>query len=212
MPNPSIVEYLQRTTNKVDGWALNHAVIPNAYSYQALSVGSMSLRYANNFKPKVYAVPDVSQFGAAGIPPFSNGVYQVRITPGSFILGCSLTITNYFGTPEAKNFSWQNNFYVAVMDDSTGIPLFSDWLTEALFNVPVLWNDPSGAPSARQTYVPKTAWFPLTKPRPVVDPGTVTVEFSYKGTVTPASQNIAPQVVIMCAEPCSDSVQPEQCK
>jgi hypothetical protein len=200
MPSQTEVAYKQRFSNTVEGLALNPAVIPNPYGYQSLCFEALdAVRTANNYRPKIYAVPDQTAFGSTGLAPFNDFITQVRMLPGTLIIGMSLTVLNYYGSPTAIAFNPASNFYVAVNDDTTGIPLFSDWLGELLFNVPTLYNDATHA--ARPDHVNKTAWLPLTKPRPILTPGIVTVTMCYKGTPG-VSQNIAPQLLLQCAEPC----------
>jgi hypothetical protein len=175
-------------------------MIPSPYNYVSLCFGAMSaLRLSNNYRPKLYAVPDQTELGA-GLTPFSDYMTQVRIIPGSIVIGMSLVVLNWFTPPTDAAFVWQNNFYVGCEDDATGIPFFSDWLTEAMFGSPVLFNSLT-TPGVSQ-YVAKTAWLPLTRPRPIEAPGTVTVKMSYKGQPVTPSQNISPQLILICAQPC----------
>ena len=198
--DPNRIAYMQRMDNTVDGFAYNTAVIPNLYGYQSLGVAALdAVRNANNYRPKIYAIPDQTEFGA-GLPPFTDFITQVRMIPGTLVIGMSLTILVLSGVNTATYWPTMNNFYVSVNDENTGLPFFSDWLTEALFNVPVLYNDTVA--TNRQDYVPKTAWLPLTRPRPVLAPGIITVTMCYKGTPG-VSPNIAPQVLLQCAEPCT---------
>lgn len=196
--NPVEVAYLQRFNNSVDGWALNSALYPSPYVYQWLCVEAMdAVRNANNYRPKIYGIPDITTFYSQqpqGMTPFTDYITQVRMLPGTIILGMSM------GLSGSGTWLLQNNFYVDVTDDATGIPFFSDWLSEQTFNVPAVWN--SVAVANVQDYVAKTAWLPLTRPRPVLSPGICSVTMSFKGT--PSSTNpIFPQLTILCAEPCN---------
>lgn len=200
MIDPTRVQYLQRPGNFVDGLAVNTAVIPSPRNYASLCFNAMSsVRLANNYRPKLYAIPDQSELGA-GMTPFSDYMTQARIIPGSIIIGMSLVVLNWFTPPTDAAFAWQNNFYVGVEDDATGIPFFNDWLSEAVFDVPVLYNAPAAL--GVNYYVAQTAWLPLTRPRPVESPGTVTVKMCYKGQPSLPSPNMSPQLILICAQPC----------
>lgn len=192
-------QYKDRNANGiVDTYAHISALIPNPYSYFSNCIDSMdALRNANNYRPKIYCVPDQTTFlplTSAGMQPFSDFYTQVRMLPNTMIVGMSLAI---FGT---GGFNKQNNFYVTVTDDGTGVPFFSEWVAETQFLVSVLYN--TSTITSRPTYNGKFPWFPLTKPRPVSDSGIVSVGMSLK--LEPKTDpNYAPQVILMCAEPCN---------
>lgn len=209
MIDPQEIQYRQRPDNFVDGWAYNTAMLPNRYSYQNLCFGAMSaIRAANNFRPRLYAMPDQSAFGTTGITPFTDYTTQVRMLPGTQVLGITIGFITFSSSPVITPFNMENAYYVNVMDDSTGIPFFSDWLSEVMFNIPVLYTD--ATVTNRSVYVPKTAWLPLTRPRPILAPGIVTMTFSYKGNAAGAIR-ISPQVVLICAEPCETTIN-EECE
>ena len=209
MPNTTQqVAYQQRYNNFVDGFAINTAVIPNRYSYQDLALNAMgALRLANNYRPRIYAVPDQSAFGLTGMVPFSDFMTQIRALPGTIITGMTLCVLN-FGTDDDVALALTDNLYISVEDEATGIPFFSDWAAELMFNSPTLYTDTAIGPVS--TYVSKTAWLPLTRPRPLVDSGVVTVKMSYKATPG-TSGNIAPQLLLICAEPCAQIRQTLEC-
>lgn len=225
--NPTEIAYKQRVNNVVDGWALNSALYPNPYYYQWLCVGAMdAVRAANNYRPKIYAIPDqtaiparanpiTSNDEAPGMQPFSDYITQVRMLPGTIVLGMSLTVLVYVGGApgvyQAITFQQPNNFYVNCTDDATGIPFFSNWMTELMFNVPCLWQGDGLLPPLinQVDYVAKTSWLPLTRPRPVLNPGVVTVTMCHKSNV--GNYNINPQLLLMCAEPCNAIRAQEEC-
>jgi hypothetical protein len=220
MADSNYVAYLQRTVNVVDGFSLNSAVYPLPYVYQGLCIGAMGpIRQANNYKPKIYAIPDQSVFGLgvanpnnSGMTPFSDYVTQTRVVPGTLVLGITIamivweagSITPPFGV--AAGLDVPNNLYINVTDDATGIPFFSSWLADIAFNVPILWN--STGPQNVPDYVTKTAWLPLTKPRPILSPGIITVEMCLKSYIP--DRNVSPQVILQCAEPCGNAEGPNQ--
>ena len=214
------VAYKRRESNLVDGIALNSAVTPNLYGYQSLCYSAMdAVRLSNNMRPKIYAVPDMFSYGVnsggvgtpLGMQPFTDYVTQIRVLPGTLVLGMTLAVLGNIqaATPGGSSgtFLLANNFYVSVVDDGTGVPFFSDWLNQLLFNVPTNLNDATN--TARPTYVAKTQWLPLTRPRVILDPGSITVTFCYKGT--DPTINIAPQVILNCAEPCNVMRQSQEC-
>ena len=217
MPTQTEVQYKQRVNNFVDGVALNSAVYPLPYVYQWLCYDAAeAARVANNYKPKIYAIPDQAVFPIRvnppvtnadnpGMLPFSDYVTQVRMLPGTLVVGMSLTLIFFTapGSYSANAFRKPGNFYVTALDDATGIPFFTDWPCELNFNVPVLWQGDGLLPPIqnKQCYVAKTAWLPLTKPRAVLAPGIISVAMSYKGT--PGDINISPQLILQCAEPCN---------
>lgn len=212
MPSPEQIAYMQRASNFVDGLALNSAITPSPYCYQSMCFeGLNTIRLANNYRPKIYCVPDQSTFGyplplGGAPPPGSNGMFpftdfmtQVRMLPGTVVLG--MTLANVGGDGGYPfGFNLADNFYISVEDDATGVPFFSDWIAELMFNVPVLWN--SVARANVFDYVAKTCWLPLTRPRVIEAPGTITVKGCYKATPG-SSINISPQLILHCAEPCS---------
>lgn len=211
MPNDTEIAYKQRLNNQVDGWALDSGLYNNPYVYQWLCVEAQdAIRNANNYRPKIYAIPDAGAFPISpasggtnpGEPAFSDYATQVRMLPGTIVLGMTLTYALYNapGVYSALAFNAPGQMYINVTDDATGIPFFSDWISEALFNVPVLWQGavPSPPFGSLSTYVAKTAWLPLTRPRPILSPGVITVEFSYK-----AGFNTTTQLILNCAEPCN---------
>ena len=208
------VDYRRRVNNHVDGFALNTAINPSPYVYQWACIESMlPVRVANNYRPKIYAVPDQSVYPVArvnppttfaeqpGMLPLSDYTTQVRMLPGTIVLGLGLTVLNY--VPEvytASRFLTVDSLYLHVADDTTGIPFFSDWIAEINFNVPMTSVFNFHAPIEGVYYVAKTAWLPLTKPRLITPPGLINVTISYNtGAIT--GVNIAPQVILQCAEP-----------
>lgn len=209
MPSQDQITYLQRPGNFVDGFALNSGVTPSPYCFQSMCFEGLStIRIANNYRPKIYAIPDQSTFGGYPIPtggnpppgspgmfPFTDFMTQVRMLPGTVILGMALV--NVGGL---NGFFLADNFYINVEDDATGIPFFSDWIAELMFNGPVLWNSVGNANV--YDYVAKTCWLPLTRPRVIEAPGTITITGCYKATPG-SSVNLAPQLILQCAEPCS---------
>jgi hypothetical protein len=206
--SPQEVAYKQRLNNFVDGFAVNTALIPNRYGYQSLCLDGLGpLRLANNYRPKIYAVPDQSELGT-GLIPFTDYMTQVRALPGTLVVGMSLVVLNWNNQTDVA-FNLEDNFYISVEDDATGVPFFSDWLCESMFNMPVLYTDATN--TGVTTYVAKTAWLPLTKPRPIEDSGIMTIKMCYKAT--PASSgNISPQLLIICAEPCTILTQTLECE
>jgi hypothetical protein len=90
--------------------------------------------------------------------------------------------------------------YFNVTDDATGIPLFSSWLADIAFNVPILWQ---GSSANIPVYVAKSAWLPMTKPRTILAPGVITVEMCYKAGIP--DRNVSPQILLQCAEPCGNA-------
>jgi len=199
-------QYKDRNANGIcDSYAHIAAMIPNSYTYQWLCVESMNaLRNANNYRPKLYCLPDQTVWqpiGTNGLPPFQDYYTQVRMIPGTIIVGMSLTVANDFAGWATTPFNKQNNFYVDVTDDGTGIPFFTGWVAETQFIAPCLYNDASGVTS-RQTYNGKFPWFPLTKARPVSDPGIVSVGMCAKYEPSTDSP-IAPQLILICCEPCN---------
>jgi hypothetical protein len=212
------VRYKQREANLVDGVALNTAVVPNQYGYQSLCYSAMdAIRLSNNYRPKIFAAPDLNVYGLnsvgstpIGLTPFSDYVTQIRVLPGTIVLGMSIAVLDFIqpGTAggEAGDFNIANNFYVSLTDEGTGVPFFSDWLSQLLFNVPTLLNDTNN--TSRPVYVPKTQWLPLTRPRVILAPGILTATFCYKGAVV----NLAPQIVLNCAEPCNVIRNNQECQ
>lgn len=200
--------YKDRNVNGiVDCYAHIAALIPNAYSYHAMCVGAMdAMRNANNYRPKLYPMPDQTAFtplSSNGLTPFTDFYTQVRMLAGTYIMGMTLTVY-----PE--NFTLQNNFYVDVTDDGAGVPFFTGWVSETQFLVPVAYNDASGI-TGRSTYTGKFPWFPFTKPRPVSEPGIVSVGMCAKYNPS-TSSNIAPQLVLVCAEPCNVLRNVQECR
>lgn len=220
------ITYKQRINNSVDAWAINSALFPVEYSYQWQCVNAMNaVRAANNYRPKIYAVPDQSVFPQhanpivtnpdnPGMLPFSDYTTQVRMVPGTIVVGMSLAVTN-FGAPGAYDSNYFDrlaNTYLNCTDDATGVPFFSDWMAEILFNVPVFWNGQVPAPPVQGVgaYTAVTSWLPLTRPRTVLSPGVVTVQMCFKST--PGGANEAPQLLLYCAEPCNVIRNTQECE
>jgi len=204
------LQYKQRADNYVTGSAFNHAVVPNRYSYFSLANQMMSgIRNANNFRPRLFALPDSSVFGTTGIAPFTDYTSQIRMLPGTQVVGYSLGFITFGEVPTDSPLYMENAFYLSLMDDSTGIPFFSDFLSEIFFNINVAYTN--GSVSQKQVYVAKKAWMPLTRPHPILAPGIVTMTFSYKGSLTD-NIFIAPQVLLVCAEPCGAVVNLGECQ
>jgi hypothetical protein len=222
--DPREVAYKQRESNMVDGVSLNAAVVPNQYGYQSLCYSAMdAVRLANNYRPKIYAAPDLNVYGLCdsgvdtplGIPQFSDYVTQIRMLPGTLVLGMTLAVIDFIGnTPGSQGggfsntFNLANNLYVSVVEDGTGIPFFSNWLSQLLFNVQTHLNDATN--TNRNVYSLITHWLPFTRPRVVLDPGSVTVSFCYKGNSS--TVNMAPQVILQCAEPCNVFRNSQECQ
>jgi hypothetical protein len=200
--------YKDRNANGiVDTYAHIAALIPNPYSYPWACVEAMdAVRNANNYRPKIYCVPDQTQFiplNTAGMKPFSDFYTQIRMVSGTIVVGMSLTI---FGT---GGFNKQNNFYVQVVDDGSGIPFFTEWVADTHFLVQVALN--TASITSRVVYNGKFPWFPLTKPRVVSEPGIVSVGLclKYEPNTDP---NYAPQVVLICLEPCGVFNNAQECQ
>jgi len=194
-------QYLDRNENGIcDSLAHIPQNIPSPYNFYSMCAEAMmALRLANNYRPKLYCVPDPTIWGpnnvaTNGMPPFSDYYTQARMIPGTFVVGFTLGI-------QTASWNKQNNLYVEITDDGTGIPFFVGWLAETQFMVPVLYNDLSGVTS-RAVPTWKFPFMPLVKPRAVSDPGIVSVGMCAK--YEPSSDpNIWPQVTIVCAEPCN---------
>lgn len=197
-------QFFDRNANGiVDTYAHIPQMIPNNYNYYSLCAEAfMALRQANNYRPKFYSLPDPTIWGPNnisqnGMPPFSDYYTQARMIPGTMILGFTLGLQASAGA-----FSRQNNFYVEITDDGSGLPFFVGWVSETQFMVPVLYNDTTGI-TARAIPTQKFPWMPLVKPRPVADPGIVSIGFCAKYTGFSVSPNIQPQLTVICAEPCN---------
>lgn len=200
--------YKDRGANGLcDSFAHNAALIPNAYTFQWMCVNGMEgLRRANNFRPKLYCFPDPSLLTPVttnGMTPFSVYYTQIRMVPGTVVMGMTVNSTS-------NPFARQNNFYVEVVDDGTGVPFFTGWLSEVNFDAPTAFNDPNN--TARPVYNGKIAWMPLTKTRVINSPGVISIGMCFKSDPNNASNfNIAPQVILVCAEPCSSQMVPGVC-
>lgn len=202
-------QYKNRDNGIVDPWLHINMLIPNAYTYQWQCVEQMdAIRRANNYRPKVYAIPDDSTWypiATAGMQPFSTYNTQVRMLPNTLILGFQLwPDTSQSASPDP------DNFYVTVTDDGTGTPIIDGWMAEVETITPVTYTSLI-APAGRQCFSGKTPWFPLPKPRVILDPGIVSIEFCRKN-IPGASLNSAPQLLLFCAQPCSVTRGVEECQ
>lgn len=193
----------------VDGFCYAARMMDTPYMYQTSALESLdTLRRAKNFVPRIYALPDITNGPLAN---YSNFTGQVRVVDGSYLWAVSLGvfIDDNIGPPFAFDRSFpsvgQNGqrYFISVRDEGSGVPIFSDWVSETNLFVPT---DDS---SDNRVFYSILAPMPLSSPRPILAPGVLTVNISF--TFTYAVASVTPQVLLYCAEPCNAGLQKVSC-
>lgn len=190
----------------VDGFCYAGRLMDSPYLYQAGSVANLeALRLAGGYVPRIYAAPDIT---APPLGNFANTTQQLRLVEGTYVWAISLGcyINDNIGPPFTfdRNFPATNQYFIDVRDEATGVPIFSDWVSESDLFVPV---EDFGLVRNFFSYL---APFPLSNPRPIMNPGVVTIQISNSQSNSAAS--VQPQVVLYCAEPCNTGFIPNTCE
>jgi hypothetical protein len=189
----------------VDGFCydLTTAYLPCRYVPMAL--GQLeALRKAGQYRARLYPVPEEL---LAPIPPYDTVEQQVRIVPGSYLYGWTISarVTGggvmYYDTPI--------NILIRMTEGATGIPLMGDFL----------YATNMGGLVAIPAFTPVGAGVPtlMTEPRLIVEPGWINVEITNNSQVAVPGPPVVfsgIQIVLYCAEPCQvveDAWQVSEC-
>lgn len=191
----------------IDGFCYSGRLTDTPYFYQTSGlVGLQKLRMAKGYIPRIYACPDIT---AGSLPNYSNFTGQVRVVEGSYVwaIGLGFYINDNIGPP----FVFDNvcphpqQYFFDVRDEANGVPIFSDWINADNFFVPI--EDFSSHIKHNVILNP----IPMSVPRPIMNPGIISVNISNANGLNGNVTTVQPQVVLYCAEPCKQNQDMVRC-
>lgn len=173
----------------VDGFQYNLFLRNFPENYYPLALSQLEpFRRARGYRPRWYTVPDADTL--ATIPPYGAVEEQIRIAPGSWLWGMSVTVRGAaFGVADPSGV-----LAIQITDGSTGLKLFSDFMSAGF-----IWTQGWG-PAPPYLWIDNSPYI-LSQPRPIVEPGLVNVEIADTLGPLPGWGIQQAQLVLYCMEP-----------